>query len=113
VREADDLVADPESLDAGADLGDHAGQVAALAGGKCRRPTRVQKALADHGLAGVDPGRLHAHDDLALAGLPRLDVDDVQDVGPAVLIKSHRLWHLVLLRGCSPSTEHGSGTIHS
>jgi hypothetical protein len=28
----------------------------------------VRKALADHGLAGFDPGRLHAHDDLPLPG---------------------------------------------
>ena len=97
VREADDLVADGDALDPGADRFDDAGEVAALPGREGRRPAVVHGALADGGLARIDPRRLHAHEHLALAGGLRLHVDDVEDVDSAVPIESHRLWHRVLL----------------
>jgi len=56
--EPDDLVAYLERVDPGPDLGDHPGQITALARWKRRRPSIMQRALANHRLAGVDSGRL-------------------------------------------------------
>jgi len=91
------LVARLEVADAGADLGDDAGEVAALAAGEGRGPAVLHRAAADGRFAGVEAGGLYLDNDLALAGVRCVDVDDVEDIHVAVTVESNCLWHRKLL----------------
>ncbi len=51
----DHLVPHSHTGDSGTDIGDHAGEVGALTGGKGRGPTFVEHTLADRYLTGIDP----------------------------------------------------------
>ena len=54
VREPDDLIAHDETVDAGAELGHHPSQVAALTGRERQRPEVMQRTGPQHRLTDVD-----------------------------------------------------------
>ena len=87
---AQDLVADAEAVGAGADRGDHAGEVRALAGGEGGGPSLVQPALADRDLAGVDPRRADRDQHLAGAGDRVLDLAHLEHLRAAVAVEPDR-----------------------
>ena len=96
VGEADHLVARRKLGDAGTDLFDNPGQVAALARRECRGEHVVQEAFTDLRLAWVDPGGPDGHQQFAVAWCRPWDLDDVQDLDPAVLVEPDCAWHFTL-----------------
>ena len=93
VGEADHLVADGHPGDLGPHLLDHPGQVAALARRERGGPAVVHEALADGGLAGVDPGGADADEDLAGAGNRAGHLAEVEHVDAAITIEADGLGH--------------------
>ena len=72
--EAEDLVADPVAADAGADLLDDAGEVAAEGDGELVLDHLLQRTRRDEHVDGVDGGGVHAHEQLVVAGVGLRDV---------------------------------------
>ena len=95
MSEAQDLVAHRDSAHLRADLHDDAGQVAALPGGKRRRPPLMQLAGTDVDLAGLDPGRPDLDQRLPGAGHRPRHLLHPQHIDPAVLVESHRLHRVI------------------
>jgi hypothetical protein len=91
--EAQHFVADSECLHARPDLGDNAGQVAALTGRERSWKEVLQRTRTDLRLAGINPGGLHLDEHLALSGHRTLDLAHLEDVDTAVVIESHCLIH--------------------
>src|SRR6202030_2780255 len=87
--EAQHFVADSKCVNARPDLGDHAGQVAALTGREGSREDVTQSTRTDLRLAGIDSGGLHLDEHLALTGHRTLDLAHLEDVDTAVVIESH------------------------
>jgi hypothetical protein len=91
VGEADHVVTRSEAVHACAHGLHHTGKVRALAGREGRRPALMQQALADLGLARVDPGGPHPHQQLARTGNRVRHVDHVEDINAAVLVIPQRV----------------------
>jgi hypothetical protein len=103
VGEPDDLVPHGESRHARAGPGDDPGQVAAFPRRERGRPPGVQHAVSDPGLAGVDPGRLDANQYLLRSRYRVRNIDDLEDLDPAVLVEPHCLHRMTSVTTRSPS----------
>ena len=88
VGEADHLVTGREAVHACAHGLDDTGQSGPLSRGESSGESLVEQALADLGLAGVDPGGPHPHQQLAGTGNRVLHVDHLEHVDAAVLVES-------------------------
>ena len=97
VRPPDHRLVYLEPFDSGAELLDHAGEVAALAGRERCGPALIHEPLADRRLARVDPGRLHSHEHLPGPRDRARDVHHVQDIHVSISIEPHRAWHFAQL----------------
>ena len=91
------LTASPtlKPCDARPDRGDGPRRLVAQAGGELR--VFQVLAAAEHRLGAVEPQRLDADLDLALAGRRDLELLDLEDFGAAGLVESHDSRHVPLL----------------
>jgi hypothetical protein len=112
------LVTDGEPIDPLADLVDHTGQVTALTRGEGGREPGVEEALTDGGLSGIGAGSLDRNQDLTGRRIGHVDLGDVQDIQPAVLVESdcstpsgHR-WPLSPGIAAPPDASHTFTTRH-
>lgn len=90
VSEAQHLITHRKAPDVRAGLHHDTGQIAALPGGKRRRPASVQRARADVRLAGLNPGRADLDQHLPGTGHRPFHILHPQHIDPAVLVKPHR-----------------------
>lgn len=77
-------------MDVRPDRDNYTGKVAALSGRKGRGIDRIEHALADRRLTGVDACRTHFDEHLVARWLGRRAFDDIQDVPAAVVIELNR-----------------------
>ena len=93
IAEPDNLLARDDGADIRAGFGDHAGEVTALSGGECGRPTVMQEALSDHRLARVDTRRLDLDQHLTRTRRRSWDVANLEHIDAAVRVELHCLTH--------------------
>src|SRR5260370_25409852 len=87
VRKTDHLIAHGKTFHSLTDSGNNACQVTALSGRKCGRPAIGKQALTDGCLTRINTGCLDIDKDLPRTRYRSLDIDNLQYVDPAILIK--------------------------
>jgi hypothetical protein len=92
-REAEDLVFDHEIVDTGTNLGDISREVIALSLGEVGRPDGGEVSFSDTDFTRIGGRCHHSHHDLPGSGGRAGDLDDVEDVRPAIPGELHRPHH--------------------
>lgn len=95
VGPADDRRAHALDGHAVSELGDHPGEVRPLARRERCRKLLVELAFPYGDLAGVDPGRDHANQNLTGTGRGPFNLGDLENINIPVVFKAYCFWHLL------------------